>query len=297
MKKQQEERRREKIEEQAARQRILAQIAQDKAERAAKFNNEPLPKPAVEKKEDAQPSCASVVDKSEARIQFKKPDGESEVKVFKSTEKFEAIRLFVEENVIVGSGIREFALATTFPKREFKSDDNSKTLLELNLAPTSVLLILPLDKVVKKALPLQTGGGVVNAVTALFWGILNTMFATLTSSKDFIVGKFNNFRGNGTGAQKRQGEDELSPNDAYVSILEFRDNPDIRLIISVISIFSAKRRNLRAFDRQPAPGPSNASNKSNAYKRVGSSNVHKLSDIRDDDDDNNTWNGNSTQQQ
>lgn len=58
----------------------------------------------------------------------------------------------------------------------------------------------------------------------------------------------------------------------------------------------AKRRNLSVFERQPVAGPSNVNN-STAYKRVGSSNVHKLSDLRDSDDENNTWNGNSTQQQ
>lgn len=216
IKKQQEERRREKIEEQAARQRILAQIAQDKADRAAKFNNDDQSKPETEKKSDAKRPFVSSVDKSEARIQFKKPDGETEIKVFKSTDPFAFIRAYVEESLIVGSGIREFALATTFPRREFKIEDNDKTLWELNLAPSSVLLILPLDKVSKKSLPLQTGGGVFNAVQALIWGILNTVYATMASGKNFILGKINNIRGNGNGPQKRQGEDELTPNDAWV---------------------------------------------------------------------------------
>lgn len=191
----------------------MAQIAQDKAERAAKFN-QAVPKPAdISTNQSAQPP-SNPSDKSEAKIQFKKPDGETEIKVFKSSEKFEAIRAYVEENAIVGSGIREFALATTFPKKEFKSEDNAKTLLELNLAPTSVILILPLDKVAKKSLPLQTGGGVLTAFSAIFWGLVNTFYSTLSSGKDFIVAKFNGFRGTDTGAQKRQNEDELTPNDA-----------------------------------------------------------------------------------
>lgn len=212
-KKQQEERKRDKQADQAARQKILAQIAQDKAERAAKFN-QAIPKPVeILTNQNVQPP-ASPSDKSEAKIQFKKPDGETEIKIFKSSEKFEAIRAYVEENAIVGSGIREFALATTFPKKEFKSEDNAKTLLELNLAPTSVILILPLDKVGKKSLPLQTGGGVLTAFSAIFWGLVNTFYSTFSSGKEFIVAKFNGFRGNDTGAQKRQNEDELTPNDA-----------------------------------------------------------------------------------
>lgn len=213
MKKQQEERRREKAADQVARQRILAQIAQDKADRAARLNNEAPPK-AETKKEDSPPIVASSVDKSEARIQFKKPDGESDIKVFKSSEKFSVIRAYVEQNIIAGTGIRAFSLATTFPRKEFKTDDHGKTLLELNLAPTSVLLILPLDKLAKKSLPLQTGGGIFNAVQAFFWSFLNTFFATLTWGKSFILGKYNSLRGIDSGAQKRQGENELTPNDA-----------------------------------------------------------------------------------
>lgn len=72
----------------------------------------------------------------------------------------------------------------------------------------------------------------------------------------------------------------------------------------------AKRRILR-FDKQQnqsnassddaaaGGGDGDAKAKSGPYKRVGGtgSNIHRLSDTRDSDDENNTWNGNSTQQQ
>lgn len=69
-------------------------------------------------------------------------------------------------------------------------------------------------------------------------------------------------------------------------------------------IHRAKRRILR-FDKQnqqqssDADGASAGKPKSGPYKRVGGtgSNIHRLSDTRDSDDENNTWNGNSTQQQ
>lgn len=205
----QEERLRDKREEQAARQRILAQIEQDRAERALKYSGT-LPK-STEKAEVVAPNPIAS-DKTEARIQFKKPSGDTEIKVFNSSEKFEVIRQHVEQNVVVGSAIREFALATTFPKKEFKADDNGKTLLELNLAPTSVILILPLDKVVKKGLPLQTDGGIFTALSIMFWGIVNTFYTTFSQSKNFLLAKINGFRG--TGAQKRANENEESPNDA-----------------------------------------------------------------------------------
>lgn len=207
----QEERKRDKKEEQEARQRILAQIAQDKAERNSKLNQS-TSKAAEKITINTAAVSPFVTDKSEARIQFKKPDGETDIKVFKSSEKFEIIRAYVEENVIVGSGIREFALATTFPKKEFKTEDILKTLLELNLAPSSVILILPLDKVVKKSLPLQSGGGIFTALSLMFWGILNTFNSTFTAGKAFLLSKINGFRG--TGAQKRANENDQTPNDA-----------------------------------------------------------------------------------
>lgn len=65
-------------------------------------------------------------------------------------------------------------------------------------------------------------------------------------------------------------------------------------------IYRAKKRVLRFGNEQTASSlPSTSTNKSGPYKRVGvsGSNVHRLSDQKDSDDENNTWNGNSTQQQ
>lgn len=199
------------MEEQTVRKRVLEQIAQDKAERAQKLNptgsnvQSKLPQ-----SDHVQPSFAfQPSDNTIAKIQFKKPDGEAEVQSFSSSETFSVVRTFVEENVIVGSGIREFALATTFPKKEFKAEDNDKTLLELKLAPTAVILILPLDKIASRVLPIGNGVGLFAMLSTILWGILNPVFGGLTYVKGFITSRFNN-----TGAQKRANENELNPNDA-----------------------------------------------------------------------------------
>lgn len=153
MKKLQEERKRDKIEEQAARKRILEQIALDKAERAQRFT----PNSSTEASTSNAAAAAStnnsvpivVSDSTIARIQFKKPDGEVDVKTFSRDDPFLVVRTYVEENVIVGSNIREFALATTFPRHEFKADDNAKTVFELGLVPSSVTYkrhSFPIDK-------------------------------------------------------------------------------------------------------------------------------------------------------
>lgn len=72
------------------------------------------------------------------------------------------------------------------------------------------------------------------------------------------------------------------------------------MMIFFLWVFRAKRRNLGAFSQGSGEaGPSGTipkSSESSAYKRVGS-NVHRLHENKDSDDETNTWNGNSTQQQ
>lgn len=153
-----------------------------------------------------------VSDNSIARIQFKKPDGETEIKTFGSSETFGIIRTFVEENVIVASGIREFALATTFPRKEFTSEDDAKTLLELNLVPSSVILILPLDKAPSRKLPIQASYDIFGLLSTIFWGMVNPLLATLSYVRTLIFSRNRNNSGN----IKRASEEELSPNDGYV---------------------------------------------------------------------------------
>ncbi|XP_050307397.1 UBX domain-containing protein 4 isoform X2 [Anthonomus grandis grandis] len=47
-------------------------------------------------------------------------------------------------------------------------------------------------------------------------------------------------------------------------------------------------------NRQPSNGPSSTTNETKAFKKQG--NIRRLTDIRKDDDEDKTWNGNSTQQ-
>lgn len=208
----QEERKRDKIEEQAARKRILEQIALDKAERALRFNaNTAEPSKSSEQSaSDSLPIMPSIsTDATETRIQFKKPDGETDVKTFGKDGLFVDVRTYVEENVIVGSGIREFALATTFPRREFKSDDNGKTMFELGLVPSAVILILPLDKAPSRKLPLQNSYGMVAILTTAFWTALSPVIAAFSYVRNMV---FARSRAQ-SGAAKRASEEDLNPNE------------------------------------------------------------------------------------
>ncbi|XP_031618608.1 UBX domain-containing protein 4 [Contarinia nasturtii] len=272
MKKLQEERKRDKIEEQAARKRILEQIALDKAERAQRFNANvnPTSKPE-ETPSTSNPIQPIASDSAVARIQFKKPDGEVDVKTFEKDVQFSVVRSYVDENIISASSIRQYTMATTFPRHEFNADDNTKSLLELGLVPSSVILILPLDKTSNNKLPLTTTYGIFSMLTTIFWGLVNPMLAAFSYAKNLIFSR----NRNETGTAKRANEEELNHNE------------------------QAKKRILR-FDKQSTSTASvDSKQQGGPYKRVGGtgSNIHRLSDTKDSDDENNTWNGNSTQQQ
>lgn len=140
-----DERNRERKENQEARQRVLAQIAQDKAERAAKFANSSntVSKPPEELSPQAQSIRRNVSDCNTARLQFKLPDGTTHMHNFSSTSSLHDVRNYIISNLNLP--YENFSLSTTFPRREFTTENGSQTLLELELVPNAVILILPLQ--------------------------------------------------------------------------------------------------------------------------------------------------------
>jgi len=263
-----EERQKDKLADQAVRKRILDQIAQDRAEKAqranftAGFNHN--------EKENSKNYIPPKVNADFTRIQFKKSDGESEMHTFNSSDKFQVIRAYVAESVVRGS-MKEFTLARTFPRKEFSAEDDDKSMSELDLTPSAVILILPSDKS-RSTLPIASSSirplGMVNS---LFWGSFTLILSILNYVKRLIWRQgSDNSDNTDVGAQKRASEDTLSANDM------------------------AKRRNLRHPLDNQAPS---TSQQGLPYRRHEGSNIHRLHDNKDSDDETNTWNGNSTQQQ
>jgi hypothetical protein len=111
-----EEREKEKRESQAARERVLAQIAQDKAERAAKFS----PAPAQQTPPAPQPPPRPV-NTNTARIQFRMPDGRTATNDFSSSETLESVHAHIKTNLNLP--FTSYTLSTTFPRREFTDED------------------------------------------------------------------------------------------------------------------------------------------------------------------------------
>jgi UBX domain-containing protein 1/4 len=210
----QEERKRDKLLEQETRKRVLEQIAQDRVERAQKFPSVSDDSKSFNANAAAEQSVpkANVAKGTFTRIQFKKPTGETEMHTFNNTDNFLCVRNYVKNNVLAGAGVQKFSLATTFPKKEFGDADNDRSLDELNLTPSAVILIL----IAAKSHPLDVipnSGGLLGMLSTVVMGILNPILALLGTIKNFV---FRTPNGNATalGDQKRANEDSVSDNDA-----------------------------------------------------------------------------------
>ncbi|TMW51520.1 hypothetical protein DOY81_003425 [Sarcophaga bullata] len=282
---------RERLEEQKARERIRAQIAADKAERAHKFAAENQAATTSSQAASSNttkavaPPVATASD--ETRLQFRLASGASNTHNFKCSTTLAEIRDYVTLQVLPGTGIKEYTLATTYPKRELTNEHNSKTLLELELFPSAVILIIGKEATGPTAI-ISRNGGLLNMFSIMVMTILNPIFSLLTTAKNWLTGNRNKNDGNAaqTGAQKRANEEQNIQNDVTK-----RRNVDRFLGGGAGNVTGSSNQNPEESSTEP--------NQAGAYRRyVGGSNIHRLSDNRkDSDDENATWNGNSTQQQ
>lgn len=198
-----EAREREKQEEKKARQRVLDQIKQDKADRASRFSNSaPAPQPEVS---SASPPKPPRVPPNRARLQFKLPDGSTRTNDFESSATLIEVRNYVSE--IMHMSVHNFTLSTTFPRREFTSADNLNTLIELELIPNAVILVLPLSHGT-----VSTTNN--NFFVSLFWSILTPILNLFNYLKSFVTGAgpgTSETAGNGVQSKKRAAEPTGEP--------------------------------------------------------------------------------------
>lgn len=219
-----DERKKEKLEAMEARKRVLEQIEEDKKERARRFNTSGTSaSPEVkepEKSVQAAPTTPTTSDS--AKIQFKKPDGEAEIVTFDVTMLFGDLYSFVKSDILQGTNIKDFTLATVFPRHEFTSEDFGKTLLDLNLAPSSVILIIPGKKTSNNftqnrssVLPTNTDGSFFDMISALIMGLFSPVFALFAYIKGYVFRRGESSAENDAGKRKRD-EESLVANDALV---------------------------------------------------------------------------------
>lgn len=172
-----EQREKEKKEQQAARQRILAQIEQDKADRAARFQTNQ--NPSTSKQPSPQPARKPAPNSNIARLQFRLPDGNSCTQDFQSTNTLQDVRDYVKSNLNLT--FSNFTLSTTFPRREFMNNDLDKTMLELELIPNAVILVLPLSHGA-----VSTNPG--NFISLLLWSFVTPFLNLFGYLKTLIYG-------------------------------------------------------------------------------------------------------------
>ncbi|XP_014606993.1 PREDICTED: UBX domain-containing protein 4 isoform X2 [Polistes canadensis] len=262
VKKAQEERRKEKAAENAAREKVRLQIAQDKLERKQK-------ELALQPKQSSPPPSeqpktrpAWLTDATITRIQFRLPSGNPHMAPFSPSDTLSILRTYVTENIDLP--FRQFVMSTSFPRRNLTDEDDKKTLLELELVPRAVILILPLKNNNTKANTTSvTSAQDVGFFSRFMW----SLFAPVIGIYNYLMGYFNKtLNGNTDPNNEDSANSSNGPNTGEESTFP----------------------NLQNITRSTG-------NLNGATIRA-QGNIHRLHTDGDDNDENNTWNGNSTQQ-
>ncbi|MBN3324773.1 UBXN4 protein, partial [Atractosteus spatula] len=254
-----EERNREKAEERAARERVKQQIALDRAERAARYTKtkeemDAAKAAALQARQaelDARKESSLRERSAIARIQFRLPDGSFFTNQFPSESRLEEARQFAAQEV--GNKYGNFSLATMFPRREFTGDDFDRTLLELELAPSASVVLLPQTGRPANTVVQASGGGL--------WAVLGTLFYPLLAVWRFLS-SFLLSSPPPAGSSTRQAPQPSTP-----------------------AAGEPKRETVRKRVLEK---------RTEDFKKDGK--IYRLRTQEDNEDDNNTWNGNSTQQ-
>ncbi|CAG8476698.1 10082_t:CDS:2 [Paraglomus brasilianum] len=124
-----------------AKAKIKAQIEQDKRDRAAKreASRKAIEKVAAEEAEAAAEAAKAPKpskEYTEARLQFRQTSGPSITHTFQATDTLQTVYDFVAEQIF-----EPFQLITTYPRKVLDGDDREKTLKELDLCPSNVLMV------------------------------------------------------------------------------------------------------------------------------------------------------------
>ncbi|XP_067372492.1 UBX domain-containing protein 4 isoform X2 [Channa argus] len=259
-----EERNREKAEEKAARERVKQLIAMDRADKAARYSKiqeEKAAKEALLQARQAEQEAkkeALVRERSNvARIQFRLPDGSFLTTQFSSKSTLHEAQHFAVKEV--GNRYGNFSLATMFPRREFTSEDLNKTLVELELAPSASIVLLP-----------QSGRPTNTAVSYLrggFWTIVGTLLYPLLAVWRFL--------------------------SSFLFAAPTHTEAPFRGPAQLSSSYSSSSSSSDKSKREPL-SKKTLEKRPEDFKKEGK--ICRLRTQEDSEDDNNTWNGNSTQQ-
>ena len=128
------EKRKEKREQAEAKKRIKEEIAKDRADHKAAVT--------AKKAASSDPPAGAVAPKekkeyTECKLNIRLPDGKSVPTTFKPDQLLHDVRLFL----VAETGMLEFELGTTFPRKVYALEDYKKTLRDLGLVPSAALIV------------------------------------------------------------------------------------------------------------------------------------------------------------
>ena len=261
-----EERLREKAADAAAREKVRQQIAQDKLERKQKElalqQQKQQQDPSVLKPSVIMTSATTVT-----RIQFRLPSGNPHLGQFEPTSTLRELRTYIAQNIELP--FRQFTISTSFPRKDLTHEEDDKTLLELQLVPTAVILILPL-----KNSNAPTAVTTTQNAGFLSWFVWS-LFSPILGVYNYVVGYFSG--GPRPNTQRQQSNPDENRDTATT--------PDGTFIPNLQNV-----GNSSGLVRRYLGNPGGTT----TIKADG--NIRRLHSGGEDNDENNTWNGNSTQQ-
>jgi len=264
--------RKDKEEAKRARDRVREDIERDRQERAARFQKEKNEEKAVSQaKTDARSQAEAELQarkdaarRETARIQFRLPDGSSVTQPFPSSDSLSTARDFILHRLDVNSVM----LVCTFPKRTFSEADMKASFLQLDLVPSAALIVL----VTSHAQVVKDGS---------VGGFMNYMLEALLALWMLFIGLF------------YKPQQTTSDSVGSHSVVASQRSMDAAASERAVNDMDLRQQNLASSrDVRQRQKPSAVK-----VRKEESGNIHRLHDENSDSDDENaTWNGNSTQQ-
>ena len=183
------QRRKDKEEEKLARERVKAQLEQDKLDKKMKFQAEKQAEDEL-RKEREKKALAAAAEQAEklaadrattARIQFRLPDGSSQTQHFPADSPLSDLYSFVRTGMT--PSYSAFSLSTAFPRRNLDTQNMESSLKDLQMAPSSTVMVLPSTSMVSS----QDGGlmsliWLILSPFSMLWSMMTSFFSTTFGS-------------------------------------------------------------------------------------------------------------------
>jgi len=182
-------RRKDKEEERLARERVKAQLEQDKLDKRVKFQAEKVAAEENRREKEkealaaqaAQAEIRAAERATTARIQFRLPDGSSQTQHFPADTGLSELYTFARTG-LSGPKLTSFSLSTAFPRRNLDTEDMAASLKDLQMAPSATVMVLPSTSVMS-----SQDGGLMSLVMllltpfTLLWSMISSFFGSSSS--------------------------------------------------------------------------------------------------------------------